>query len=222
MESDHQDAELDDVGQPDTPAPAGATVFPSTPAILFPASPATLSPEIGQPTPRSLASVVPWPGMQKWQSGQLQPTPLADIQVESDSDPDDLAPIANLAHRARLQAMLSAATVKVPTHRVRTKTARHLLSKYKLVYAKDLAKKVQPKPIANRYRVMWYKNHRCIAIRQKFGMKCQVGSCKVPEGVEVGHARFVAQKVKLDFLEQDGSWEDYSSDLLQQCLRSSL
>ena len=117
--------------------------------------------------------------------------------------------------------MLDSSTVRIPTHRLRSKTPRHLLTKYKLVYLKDFEKAGSQMP-KYQYRVMWYKRDRSIAIRQKTGMKMQVGSTRIPLGVDVAYARKVAQRVRLDFLEQDPTWEDYCSDLLEQCLQSSL
>ena len=127
--------------------------------------------------------------------------------------------------RTLLQA-IDERTIKIPTHRLSVKTARAALQRYRLVYKPGqgpacLSARSGPSCSYMTYRVMYYKRGHSIALRQQRSPKQQVGSAKIPAGMSVAHARWVAQQVRLLFLEKDNSWDSYSSDLLGQLLNSA-
>ena len=170
----------------------------------------------------------------KWGSGVLHTAPVGVMDLDSQpatpmavqepamavsEDEEDELPLSLLAQRRALQHLIAERTVRVPTHRLRRKTPRAALTKYKLVYKQSLAPR-RPTELQQqrRYRVMYYKRDNAIAIRQCQAPKCQVGSCPLPHGMPIGQGRWIAQKVRLHFLEPDETWEPYTSDLLQQLL----
>ena len=116
------------------------TPFPRTPATIM-----TMSEEYGSPN---------------WAFGALQPAPAADIMLDDDDDDDEAMaapadgnmidegeamlvepdlveqhfPEDVLDMRRRLLQSIEEATLRVPTHRVASKTPRAALRRFKLVY----------------------------------------------------------------------------------------
>ena len=162
----------------------------------------------------------------------LQPATCEVVDLDKDSpmlaamevsdDEEDEHPLSVLAQRRALQQLIAERTLRVPTHRLRRKTPRSSLQRFTLVYRDGMApRRGGLVKQAMRYRVMFYKRDNCIAIRQCLSPKWQVGSSPVPHGMTIGLARWVAQQVRLQYLELDNTWEPYTSDLLQQLLMSA-
>ena len=163
-----------------------------------------------------------------WASGTLKAAPdQGPIDIEDSSsdenvdagmevDADDAHPI----HMQQLLLdMISERTQPVPMFRLRCKTPL-AQAKTKLVYRDGWAPKLGHPCTSSKkkYRCMYYKHGRNIAIRQDFGLKWQIGSAELPASVSPEVGRLVGMEVINAFLQEDDSGEGRTSDLLEQFL----
>ena len=193
---------LADVGGSGQGIPRTPEVLPATPGAITPGAMTmvTMSPEIGVGPMHDISF-----------GNALVEAPVAPTDL--DSDPDDEIPLAALPIQRRLLQVLGSNTKWVPKYRLRCKMPSGQVQWTKVYRARKA--KVNAKTL--RYRVMYYCNTHCLAIRQRFGWKQQVGNSKMPAGMGVELGRGRAHKVR-ELLEADPTLEPNTSELLTMML----
>ena len=165
------------------------------------------------------------PGVQYPPADDAPMAGLAEAPMHAEDPPVDDVHLADPAEAQRqLLELIQQRTRQLPLFRLRTKTRPGLDRRWRVVYLPGMCpvKREIPELAAIKpgYRVMHYKRHNVLAIRQVKAPKMQLGQCKMPMDISFDDAMAVAERV-VQYLQDDPTWEPYTADLLSMGMQKA-